>query len=58
MSGKTDITRMETTQRLSRVVKHGGLVYLSGITAPEGGADIGGQTKKLLEKMDAFLASS
>ena len=58
MSGTTDITRMETTERLSRVVTHGGVVYLSGITAPEGGADIGSQTRKLLEKMDALLAMS
>ena len=56
MSGTADITRIETTERLSRVVKHGGLVYLSGITAAEGGADIGSQTRKVLEKMDAFLA--
>lgn len=57
MSATTaDIARMETTERLSRVVKHGGLVYLSGITAPDAGPDIGSQTRKVLEKMDAFLA--
>lgn len=56
MSGTADITRMETTERLSRVVRHGGVVYLSGITGADGGADIGSQTKRVLEKMDAFLA--
>lgn len=56
MSGKIEITRIETSQRLSRAVKYGDFVFLSGITAAEGGSDIAGQTKKILEKMDALLA--
>jgi enamine deaminase RidA (YjgF/YER057c/UK114 family) len=58
MSEKAKITRLETSQRLSRAVKYGGLVFLSGITAAEGGSDIGNQTRKVLEKMDDLLARS
>jgi len=49
------LIRMQTTARLSRTIRHGDTLYLSGITAPEAGNDIQSQTRRCLEKLDEFL---
>lgn len=54
----TDITRIEPTQRLSRVVVHNGVVYMTGVTAPDGKLDIQGQTRQVLERIDGHLAKA
>ena len=58
MSEKIDIVRSQSDKRLSRFVQYGDLVFLSGITAGEAGSDIQSQTRKVLEKMDGFLAQA
>jgi enamine deaminase RidA (YjgF/YER057c/UK114 family) len=52
------ITRIETSQRLSRVVIHNGTVYLAGLTAADPSQDIQGQTRSVLEKIDSYLAKA
>lgn len=54
MSNKP-LVRMQTSSRLSRTIRHGDVLYLSGITAAEGGTDIKSQTRRVLEKLDEFL---
>ncbi|WP_353172607.1 RidA family protein [Paracandidimonas soli] len=49
------LIRQQTSARLSRTIRHGDMLYLSGITAADGGSDIQGQTRKVLEKLDEFL---
>ncbi len=53
---KAEISRTHTTARMSKIVRHGDLVYLCGQTS--GGTDIGdiaGQTKEVLDRVDALL---
>ena len=52
----TDITRIETTQRLSSLVVHNGVAYMTGVTAQDSTLDIQGQTRQVLEEIDAHLA--
>jgi enamine deaminase RidA (YjgF/YER057c/UK114 family) len=54
----TNITRIETTQRLSRLVIHNGVAYMAGVTATDGKLDIQGQTRQVLEKIDGHLAKA
>jgi enamine deaminase RidA (YjgF/YER057c/UK114 family) len=54
----SDITRIEPTQRLSRLVVHNGVAYMTGVTAPDGKLDIQGQTRQVLERIDAHLAKA
>lgn len=42
----------------SRVVKHNGTAYLSGITAHDKSADIAGQTRQVLATIDKHLAEA
>ncbi len=51
----TDIVRIETNQRMSRVVKGGGLVFIGGQTSADQTPDVKVQTAKVLEKIDGFL---
>jgi enamine deaminase RidA (YjgF/YER057c/UK114 family) len=51
----SDIVRIETNQRMSRVVKAGGLVFIGGQTSADPSPDIALQTARVLEKIDAFL---
>ncbi len=51
----TDIVRIETNQRMSRVVKAGGLVFVGGQTSADHTADVKVQTAKVLEKIDNYL---
>ncbi|HEY2979211.1 MAG TPA: RidA family protein [Phycisphaerae bacterium] len=54
----TDITRIEPTQRLSRLVVHNGVAYMTGVTAQDGMLDIQGQTRQVLERIDGHLAKA
>ena len=51
------IKRLETSQRMSRAVIHNGTVYFCGQVAKDYEADITGQTRTTLEKLDALLES-
>lgn len=49
------ITRMETGQRMSRIVIHNNTVYLCGQVAADASAGIKEQTQTMLDKVDALL---
>ena len=52
----SNITRTHSTARMSKIVRHGDLVYLCGQTS--GGtdiADMAGQTSEVLRRVDALL---
>jgi len=54
-----DIERKHANARMSKVVCHGGLVYLCGQTAnasDSASGDIQAQTKEVLSRIDALLA--
>lgn len=56
---KAEITRTHTTARMSKIVRHGELVYLCGQTS--GGtdiADVAGQTQEVLSRVDALLSEA
>ncbi|WP_426140050.1 RidA family protein [Pseudomonas sp. DWP3-1-2] len=53
-----EITRIETSQRMSRVVQCNGFTFLGGQTATDRTQDIKGQTAQVLEKIDNFLAKA
>ena len=44
------ITRMETTERMSKIVVHNNTIYLCGQVADNGEASIGPQTENMLAK--------
>lgn len=53
------IERMGSTQRMSKIVKHNGTIYLCGQTAAdEASWDITEQTKRCLAKIDDLLAQA
>jgi enamine deaminase RidA (YjgF/YER057c/UK114 family) len=54
----SDITRIDTNARMSRVVKTNGFVYLSGLTADDSSQDIKGQTAQILKKIEGYLAQA
>lgn len=54
----TDIQRMETNKRMSRVVIHNGVVYLSGFTPDDVSGDIAAQTRDVLQRIDEHLAKA
>ncbi len=49
------IERIEVGQRMSRIVKHNGTVYLCGQVAADASADIAEQTRTTLEKVEKLL---
>ncbi|MGD2172865.1 MAG: RidA family protein [Gammaproteobacteria bacterium] len=49
------ITRKHTGQRMSQLVIHGDTVYLAGQVASDATADIGAQTRQVLDKIEALL---
>ena len=51
------ITRIDSNERLSRVVVHGDTVYVAGITSSVKG-DIVAQTRDVFSKIDGHLASA
>jgi len=52
------ITRLETKQRMSRIVKHNGTIYLCGQVAADATKDITEQTQTMLDKVDALLTQA
>jgi enamine deaminase RidA (YjgF/YER057c/UK114 family) len=53
-----EIVRLESNQRMSRVVKAAGLVFVGGQTSNDRTLDVKGQTQQVLAKIDAFLAQA
>ena len=53
-----DIVRFETNQRMSRVVKAAGLVFVGGQTSNDRTLDVKGQTQQVLAKIDALLSEA
>ncbi|WP_283787436.1 RidA family protein [Bermanella sp. WJH001] len=49
------IERLETGQRMSRIVKHNGTIYLCGQVAADANKDITEQTQTMLDKVEALL---
>ena len=57
----SEIERKHTNARMSKIVRHGGLVYLCGQTAtgsPEATADVAAQTREMLSRVDALLTEA
>jgi len=54
----TDITRIESNARMSRVVITGGIVYVGGLTAGDATEDIKGQTAQVLAKIEEYLGKA
>lgn len=52
------IERMETTERMSKIVCHNGTVYLCGQVADNGDAAVAEQTENMLAKVGALLESA
>jgi len=52
------IERLETKQRMSRIVKHNGTIYLCGQVAADATKDITEQTQTMLDKVDVLLAQA
>ncbi len=52
-----NITRLDSNERLSRVVIHGDTIYVAGITASVKG-DIVAQSRDVFSKIDAHLAAA
>jgi enamine deaminase RidA (YjgF/YER057c/UK114 family) len=53
----SNIQRYQSSKRLSRLVVHNGVVYVAGVTAGDTGGDIAAQTRDVLAKIEAYLAS-
>lgn len=51
------IERIETNQRMSKIVKHNGVVYLSGLVG-DANKDIKGQTSDCLEQVESYLTQA
>jgi enamine deaminase RidA (YjgF/YER057c/UK114 family) len=49
------ITRLETKPRMSRIVKHNGVIYLCGQVCKDANQGIKEQTSSMLEKVDELL---
>lgn len=54
----SDIIRIESNQRMSRVVKANGFVFVGGQTSNDRSLDITGQTEQVLAKIDGYLAQA
>jgi len=53
------IERVQTNQRMSQIVKHGGLVYLAGqVASGAPGASVREQTRDILARIDGLLAQA
>jgi enamine deaminase RidA (YjgF/YER057c/UK114 family) len=51
----SELKRIGGTARMSAAVIHGDRVYFKGVTSRGGPADIAGQTRDVLEQIDALL---
>lgn len=54
----TEITRLQSGPKLSRVVIHNDIVYLCGQVAKDYDGDIKEQTRTMLERVDEHLAEA
>ena len=54
----SDIVRVASDRRHSRVVIYNGMVFVGGQTADDRSQDIRGQTQQVLTKIDKHLASA
>ncbi len=54
----TAIQRIDSNQRLSRIVVHNDVVYVAGVTATDPSGDITAQTKDVLSKIDGYLTQA
>lgn len=54
----TMIERLETKQRMSRIVKHNGTIYLCGQVCADASQDITAQTETMLKKVDTLLTQA
>lgn len=54
----SDIIRLHTSKRASRVVIHNGTVHVAGMTATDRAQDVRGQTREVLDRIDALLAEA
>ncbi len=52
------IERIETKKRMSRIVKHNGVIYLCGQVCKDADQGIRDQTESMLEKVDMLLAKA
>lgn len=52
------VRRFQSSGRLSQVVVHGGVAYLTGQTASDRGADVADQTREVLQKIDRLLGAA
>ncbi len=52
------IERLETKQRMSRIVKHNGTIYLCGQVCADATKGITEQTQTMLDKVDELLIAS
>ncbi|TDF39300.1 RidA family protein [Alteromonadaceae bacterium M269] len=52
------IERIETKQRMSRIVKHNGVIYLCGQVCADASKAIAEQTQTMLDKVDELLIKS
>ncbi|MGW8195672.1 MAG: RidA family protein [Desulforhopalus sp.] len=50
-----DISRIETTERMSKIVSHNNTIYLCGQVADNSEETVGPQTENMLAKVDALL---
>lgn len=53
----SSIQRIDSNAKLSRVVVHQGVAWLSGLVAADCSQDIRGQTRQVLARLDELLAS-
>jgi len=49
------VQRLDTNRRMSQAVVHGGTIYLAGQVADDTSADITGQMRHVLAKLDILL---
>ncbi|MFP6688072.1 MAG: RidA family protein [Alphaproteobacteria bacterium] len=52
------ITRIKPGPRMSQIVVHAHTVYTAGQVADDGSADVAGQTRQVLAKIDSLLAEA
>ncbi|NQZ07034.1 MAG: RidA family protein [Algicola sp.] len=52
------IERIQTKQRMSRIVKHNGVIYLCGQVCGDATQGITEQTQTMLDKVDTLLAEA
>jgi enamine deaminase RidA (YjgF/YER057c/UK114 family) len=52
------IERIKAGPRMSQAVVHGDTVYLAGQVADDPSADVAGQTRQILAKIDSLLAEA